>query len=129
MWSGHPLAKNGRINITTAAGASTTITAAANLTAGQIVNIFSSGGAAEVQPADISDETKGADGFVTASVTSGNPAAVYTRGAVIPGLSGLTPGMIYWLAASGAITATVPNSSWRQIVGSHSSPWVGRTGA
>ena len=93
------------------------ITASVNLTAGQIVNIFSSSGAAEVRPADIVDDTKGADGFVLAAVTSGNPATVYGRGSNITGLSGLTPGATYWLASSGALTATEPSSGWRQVVG------------
>lgn len=107
----------GPINITTAAGAAITLIAAANLSAGQIVNIFSSGGAAKVQPADVADDTKGADGFVSSAVTSGNPATVYVRGATIAGLLSLTPGATYWLAASGAITATEPSSGWNQVVG------------
>jgi hypothetical protein len=93
------------------------ITASVNLTAGQIVNIFSSGGAAKVQPADVADDSKPADGFVLASVTAGNPATVYGVGSVITGLSALTPGATYWLAASGGLTATLPTSGWAQLIG------------
>jgi hypothetical protein len=93
------------------------LVAGAILTAAQIVNIFSSAGAAKVRPADIADDSKTADGFVLAGVASGAVATVYGRGATITGLAGLTAGATYWLAASGGITATVPASGWRQAVG------------
>lgn len=93
------------------------ITSSVTLAAGQIVNIFSSGGAAKIQAAGVADDTKPADGFILSGVASAAVGTVYGRGQNITGLSSLTPGAIYWLAASGGITETIPTSGWRQIVG------------
>jgi len=38
-------------------------------------------------------------------------------GCLVTGLSGLTPGALYYLAAAGAITATAPGSGYSVIVG------------
>jgi|GEM_PF-3647780 len=93
-----------------------TLTASEALTAGQIVNIWASSGA-EVRPADVSDDAHGADGFVLAGFASAATATVYLPGQVITGLTGLTPGATYFLAASGGVTVTAPSSGWRQVVG------------
>lgn len=78
--------------------------AAENLAANDLVNFSSSG---TVRKADASNG-RPAHGFVTASVTLGNPATVYKEG-TITGMSGLTPGARYFLSVTaGLATATAP---------------------
>jgi hypothetical protein len=90
----------------------TSLTASEVLTAGQIVSIWSSGGAAKVRKANATDDTKPAHGFVLAGVASGATATVSLPGQAITGLSSLTPGATYYLdTTGGGITATQPSTS------------------
>lgn len=100
-------------------GAPRTIQASADLAAGAFVNIWSSSGAIRVRPADATDDSKPADGFVLAPVTSGDPATVYGLGAQNTQLSGLTPGTEYFLDTSGAggVTSPAPSSGLQQSLG------------
>lgn len=94
-----------------ALGVGVTIQASEALTAGQVCNIFTSTGAVRVRKANATDTTKPASAFVTATTASGALAPVSFVGAVIEGLSGLTPGATYFLSTTGgAITATPPSA-------------------
>lgn len=86
------------------------IQASENLSAGDLVNIWSSGGDFRVRKADATASGKEANGFVLSSVSSGNQAAVYLEGTVT-GLSGLTPGRYYLSTTPGLITSVPPNIS------------------
>ena len=87
-----------------------TIEASENLAAGDFVNIHDATGA-KVRKADASN-TRPANGFVVASVTSGQNATVYLSGRNTE-LTGLTPGTRYYLSdtTAGAATATAPTDS------------------
>ena len=86
--------------------------ASENLAAGDVVNIWNDSGSAKVRKADGSAQGKEAVGFVLAAVTSGSNATVYFDG-TITGLTGLTPGSLYYLSAvtPGALVATAPTTS------------------
>jgi hypothetical protein len=86
------------------------IEASENLSAGDFVNLHDSSGP-KVRKADASNGRR-ADGFVLASVTSGQNATVYFEGSNT-GLSSLTVGATYYLSGSspGAATATAPSTS------------------
>jgi hypothetical protein len=86
------------------------IQASENLSAGNLVNIWSSAGQFRVRKADATAAGKEANGFVLASVTSGQSAQVYLEGTVT-GLSGLTPGRYYLSTTPGEITDTVPSNA------------------
>lgn len=103
--------------VTTTQAVTAPLVASQSLTAGNIVSIWDNSGVANVRLADVADDTKIADGFVLANVSSLATATVYFPGQIITGLSSLTPGTIYYLAASGGITTTTPVSGWLQIVG------------
>jgi hypothetical protein len=91
-----------------------TIASSENLAAGDVVNIWNDSGTPKVRKADASAANAGkrADGFVLSAVTSPANATVYFEGR-ITGLSGLTPGAIYFLSGgtAGAVTATAPTTS------------------
>jgi len=111
-----PSSPTGGVNATTSAtgfgGPSATITTSEALSAGNVCNIYTSGGAARVQKANATDLTKPANAFVLASVGSGASATTYFAGSVITGLTSLTPGTTYWLdTTGGAVTATPPSGS------------------
>lgn len=82
-----------------------------NLSAGDLVNIFSSGGTSTARKADASNGRR-AMGFVLSSSTSPNNATVYLDG-TITGLTSLTPGSIYYLSGSvaGAVVSTAPSTA------------------
>lgn len=90
----------------------TTLPASEAIAAGAPVNVWNNGGAANVRNADSGTASAGkaADGFVNAAVSSGANATVYTSGQNT-GLTGLTPGALYYLGASGAVTTTPPSTS------------------
>lgn len=83
-----------------------------NLSAGDLVNIWSNGGVATVRKADASAAGKQAHGFVLSATTSGQNATVYFEGAVT-GLSGMTPGATQFLsnATAGARSETAPTTA------------------
>ena len=86
------------------------IQASENLSAGNLVNIWNSGGQFRVRKADATSSGKEANGFVLSSVTSGQTAQVYLEGTVT-GLSGLLPGRYYLSTTPGEITDTVPSNA------------------
>ncbi len=88
---------------------SKTITAAENLSAGDLVYLNASGQALK---ADANTVTKMAVGFVLASISSAASGTVYFDG-TITGLTSLTQGAPYFLSAAsaGAITATPPSGA------------------
>ena len=90
----------------------TTLPASEAIAAGAPVNIWSNAGVASVRNADSGTASAGkaADGFVNAAVAQGANATVYASGQNT-GQTGLTPGTLYYLGASGAVTATPPSAS------------------
>jgi hypothetical protein len=90
------------------------------VTAGQVGSFHNSSGA-KVRKASAADDTKQAHCFFRADFASGATARCHLPGSVIRGLSGLTPGAIYFLdpATPGAITVTPPSTAgqWLQEVG------------
>jgi hypothetical protein len=92
-----------------------TITASEDLSGGDFVNVWESTGA-KARKADATTAGKEATGFVLAAVTSGNPATVYLPGQENTGLTGLTPGAMYWLNTTvGGVTTTAPSSSGNAV--------------
>lgn len=91
------------------------ILASENLSSGNVVNIWSNGGTANVRKADASNG-RIAGGFVLASVTSGQNATVYLEGTVT-GVSGLTAGSKVFLsgATSGTVTNTAPSTAGQYV--------------
>ena len=85
------------------------ITAAENLAAGDLVNVWNSTGA-KVRKADATTGGKEAHGFVLSAVTSGNPATVYFEGSNT-GVTGLTPGVQFLQTAAGTAGVTAPSGS------------------
>lgn len=85
-----------------------------DLAAGDIVNIYDNGGTPTARKADASAASAGkiGVGFVLAATTAPNNATVYFEGQ-ITGLTGLTPGTVYFLsgATPGALTATPPTTA------------------
>lgn len=86
------------------------IQASENLSAGNLVNIWDSGGQFRVRKADASVAGKEAQGFVLSSVTSGQSAQVYLEG-TITGLAGLLPGRYYLATSPGEMTSSAPAAS------------------
>lgn len=100
------------VGTATLAAPSASIQASEALTAGQLVNLYTSAGAARIRKANATDSSKPANAFTLASISSGASGAIYFVGQIITGLSGLTPGTTYYLdTTGGAITATPPSSS------------------
>ena len=88
---------------------------ATSLTAGMYVNIYYTGGAKTIRPADATDATKPADGFVLAGFTVGQTVTVYLPGSLnnlIPVGSYTTAntGSAIYLSTAGAATLTRPTT-------------------
>ena len=94
------------------------INASEALAAGDLVNIWSNSGTANVRKADASTAGKEAHGFVLAAVASGQPATVYFEGTNTQ-MTGLTPGRQYLSTTPGKTSATAPTGSGQvvQVVG------------
>lgn len=93
-------------------GADTEVMASSeNLSAGDLVNIWNDSGTRKARKADASNGRR-AHGFVLDAVTSPANATVNLSGD-ITGLTGLTPGVAYYLSGSsaGAVTSTAPTTS------------------
>ena len=93
-------------------GADTEVMASSeNLSAGDLVNIWNDSGTRKARKADASNGRR-AHGFVLDSVTSPANATVNLSGD-ITGLTGLTPGVAYYLSGSSAgdVTSTAPTTS------------------
>lgn len=92
----------------------TTISATATeaLSAGDFVDLYEVGGALRVRKAD-SSTLKAADGFVLAGVSSSATATVYNLGEVNSQLTGLTPGLDYYLSptVAGGVSSTPASAS------------------
>ncbi len=83
-----------------------------SLTAGDFVNLYNNAGTINVRKADATNNTKPADGFVLANVTSPANATVYLISAINTAVSGLTVGADYYLSTTpGSVTSTAPSSS------------------
>lgn len=97
------------------AGVTTEVTVCAsfeNLTAGNFVNLFLSGGVIQARLADATTNAKPAHGFVLANVTSPANATVYRLSTTNTAVSGLTIGSDYYLTTTpGAISTTPPSAS------------------
>ena len=83
------------------------------LTAGDFVNVYSSGGNIMVRKADGGSAKLPAHGFVLASVGSGTTAQVSPLTSTNDALSGLIPGTEYYLSTSvaGGVQTTPPNAT------------------
>jgi hypothetical protein len=101
------------VNATTshAAGGTLTLPTNENLAAGALCNIWDDAGVATLRNADQTTTGKTADVFVVAATTSPASATAYPPGSIVTGLSGLTPGTLYFLGAAGAVTATPPTTT------------------
>lgn len=87
------------------------ITTTEALAAGDICNIYSTGGNIRVRKANATDLTKPANGFVRSAALSGAAARVRFVGQVVTGLAGLTPGATYFLhTAGGAVNLAAPSA-------------------
>jgi hypothetical protein len=109
------LDSSGRLDssmLPTGVGADTaSVQASENLSAGDFVNIWDSGGNFRVRRADASTTGKQADGFVLSAVTSGANATVYFEGSNTA-VTGATPGEQFLSDSTpGGFTATVPTGS------------------
>ena len=101
------------------------VPASENLSAGDLVNLWSDSGTLKARKADASGGVaKQCDGFVTDAVSLGQNATVYFDG-TITGLTSLTLGAKYYLSGSvaGGVTATIPTTATHiaQSVGKASS--------
>lgn len=86
--------------------------ASESITAPALVNIHNVSGTAKIRKANATDNTKPAHGFILEDVASGDGQDVFFGGLKMSGLSGLTPGTMYYLSTTGgSITATAPSSS------------------
>ena len=92
-----------------ASGADTATITSEALAAGDLVNIWNSGGA-KARKADATTAGKEAHGFVLAAFGSGVPAAVYFEG-TNTAVTGLTPGPQFLNTTAGAASSTAPSGS------------------
>lgn len=87
------------------------MTASEAFSGGEFCNIHASSGA-KIRKANATDDTKPVNGFVASAITSGAAGLMAVPGSRLTGLSGLTPGVPYYLdTTAGAITATPPSGS------------------
>lgn len=83
-----------------------------NLSAGNLVNIWSDAGVIKVRKADATTAGKEANGFVLSAVTSPAEAIVHRISQSNTQMSGLTPGITYYLSTTaGDVVATPPSTS------------------
>lgn len=88
----------------------TTLTATENISAGALINVWSSTGV-KVRNADNSGVGKRAHGFAPSAITSGASGTVVLGEGTVTGLSTLTVGTQYFLATVGAVTSTLPTGT------------------
>lgn len=100
-----------------AAGTSVVLLASETIAAGAIISMWDNSGVANWRNADVTDDSKPADAFALVPGSSGAPLTGYLAGQVNNAVSGLTPGGLCFLAATGGITQTRPVSGWLQIIG------------
>lgn len=83
-----------------------------DLAYGDLVYVYDDSGTPTVRQSTASDSTKPADGWATATYTTGDDGLIALTGTLITGLSGLTIGADYYLSdTAGAITTTAPSAS------------------
>ena len=75
------------------------------ISAGAMVNVWNNSGTANARNADQTATGKAPTGFVTSSLASAASGNVIMSG-IVTGLTGLTPGSIYYLGTAGTITLT-----------------------
>lgn len=85
------------------------LTASETLAAGDLINIWNNGGTANARKADCSNNRR-AHGYVLSGASSGTTATVYVQDN-LTGLSGLTPGVPYYLSTTGSYSATSPTTA------------------
>nr|WP_279088476.1 hypothetical protein [Comamonas thiooxydans] len=91
-------------------GANTIIVPASEaIGAGKFVNFYSNAGAMNVRLADNSNGRQ-ADGYVKDAVANAAAATVYPLDTTNTALTGLTPGVRYWLGTAGGVIATALDS-------------------
>jgi len=108
----------GRLDITTmpvgVGSEALTVVASETITAPALVNIWNDGGTLKARYADASAASAGKRcvGYVTATISSAATGTVFFEGRMT-GLSGLTPGGVYFLsgAVPGAPTLTAPTTA------------------
>jgi hypothetical protein len=90
-----------------------TVPAFEDLTAGNFVNIFLSGGVAKARKADATTSGKPAHGFVLSNVTAPADATVFGLSNTNTALAGLTIGSVYYLSTTpgGVMVAPGPVGS------------------
>jgi len=95
------------------------IQASETLSAGDLVNIWNSGGVFRVRKADATTSGKEAHGFVLAGANINTVATVYLEG-TITGFSNLLPNRYYLSTTPGGVTETPPGNSGNvvQFIGS-----------
>jgi len=94
------------------------ILASENISAGNLVNIWSNVGVANVRKADATVVGKEANGFVLSAFTAATNAQVYFEGNNTS-VTGLTPGKQFLATTAGTATSAAPSTSGNivQIVG------------
>ena len=95
-----------------------TMAASEAIGAGALVNVWNNSGTANVRNADNSVDGKRANGFAPAAIASGASGVVNLGTGIITGLSGLTPGIDYFLGTVGGIVATAPSTTgnvWQPV--------------
>ena len=94
------------------ADADTALADLGGLSAGDIVNLYGSGGDLTARKADATSEGKHATGFVLAAASAGSSITVHRPGGTIAGLLGLTKGTLYYLSTTaGQLTDTPPSGT------------------
>ena len=91
--------------------ATVALTASEAIPSNSAVNMWMDGATQRVRLADSGDRAKPCNGWVTASVASGDTATVALGGLQVTGLSGLAPGARVLLAAAGAVSASAPSGT------------------
>lgn len=84
------------------------------LAAGDLVNIWSDGGAFKVRKADASAAGKEAHGFVLSAVSAGAAATVYFEGTNTQ-MTGLTPGALFLSDTAGQAQASAPTGAGKVV--------------
>jgi hypothetical protein len=88
------------------------------ITAGQAVNLYSSGGQLRARLADASSGLTLANGISTSAATAGSPVEINWMRGFISSIGGLTPGSSYWLSTTpGAIQDFPPSGVTQQFLG------------
>lgn len=82
------------------------------------VNLYDSGGGVmKFRKANATNNTKPCHGFILETVALGDSVAVYElRGQTIDGVSGVTPGTIYYLSTTGGGRTTTPTRATGNII-------------